>query len=217
MKALIKKLIQKYRFRKLDVPDSCNISLSASITSSRVSEFCRFAEKSDVRNSTIGDYSTIGRYSKITHTDIGKFCAISWDCTINAVSHPYNHLSIHAFPYVPHAGNFVQKRIQEHKRVLIGNDVWVGANSVIMPGVKVGDGAVIGANAVVTKDVPPYAIVGGVPAKIIKYRFSDEIILKLIELKWWNLDTAIIKDNIEVFQKPLSFESLLELEKNVCH
>ena len=76
-----------------------------------------------------------------------------------------------------------------------------GGNISYIPGVKIGDGAVIAAGAVVVKDVPPYAIVGGVPAKIIRYRFSPEIIEKLLELKWWNLDDEILKEKIGFFQK----------------
>jgi len=77
-------------------------------------------------------------------------------------------------------------RDPEFKKVTIGNDVWIGTRALIMDGVTVGDGAVIGAGAVVTKDVPPYAIVGGVPAKIIKYRFSEKKISQMLELQWWN-------------------------------
>lgn len=87
------------------------------------------------------------------------------------------------------------------QKAVLGNDVWVGSNVLINGGVKIGDGAVIAAGAVVVKDVPPYAIVGGVPAKIIRYRFSPEIIEKLLELKWWNLDDEILKEKIGFFQK----------------
>jgi len=171
-----------------------------------------FAYGCDVRYSTLGSYSSVGRYAKITHTDIGKYCAISWDITINAVSHPYEHLTVHSFPYVPAPG-FVDKRMQEHKRVVIGNDVWIGANSVIMPGIKIGNGAIIGAGAVVTKDIPDYAIVAGVPAKIIKYRFSQEIIEKLLQLEWWNLEASVIKQNINLWQKEVNLATIEKLEK----
>ena len=90
--------------------------------------------------------------------------------------------------------------LKVQKKVIIGNDVWIGSHALILGGVKIGDGAVIGAGAVVTKDVPPYAVVGGVPARIIKYRFSQEIIDKLLEIKWWNLPENILKENIKLFQ-----------------
>lgn len=89
----------------------------------------------------------------------------------------------------------------DYAPVRIGNDVWIGDNVIIKNGVKIGDGAVVGLGAVVTKDVPPYAVVAGVPAKVIKYRFSDEIISELLELEWWNLEEDVIRqipyDNIE--------------------
>src|SRR5690606_2348960 len=134
----------------------------------------------------VGEYTAIGRYTKVAKSEIGKFCAISWDCTINAISHSYENLTVSAFPYVPYVGNFVTERNQTYKKVVIGNDVWIGANSVIMPGVVIGDGAVVGAGAVVTNDVPAYVIVVGVPAKIVKFRFSEEVIKKLLEIQWWN-------------------------------
>ncbi len=87
------------------------------------------------------------------------------------------------------------------KRVKIGNDVWIGYGALIVGGVTIGDGACIGAGAIVTKDVPPYAIVGGVPAKVLKYRFPEQIIAKLLDEKWWNKPDAILNKEINLFQK----------------
>ena len=173
----------------------------------------RVAEYASIHNTIIGSYTACGRYSKIVHTDIGKYCAISWDTTINAISHPYNHLTINAFPYVPYVGNFVNERKQIHQKVTIKNDVWIGANSVIMPGITIGNGSIIGAGAVVTKDVPDYAIAVGVPAKVIKYRFSRDIIEKLLLLKWWDLDPELIKENVDLWQGEFDQSSLIRLEE----
>ena len=170
------------------------------------------ARGASLEASRVGEYSSIGRHTKITHTDIGRYCAVSWDCTINAISHPYRNLTISAFPYVPHVGNFVSERKQAYRRVVIGNDVWIGANSVIMPGIAIGNGAIVGAGAVVTRDVPDYAIVAGVPAKVIGSRFSEDVVEKLLHLKWWDLDPAIIKAHIELFQGELDAAKLEELE-----
>ncbi|MBR6646045.1 MAG: CatB-related O-acetyltransferase, partial [Clostridia bacterium] len=82
---------------------------------------------------------------------------------------------------------------------IIGNDVWIGHSALILEGVKIGDGAIVGAGAVVTKDVPPYSIVVGVPAKVIKYRFSENEIAKLSELKWWDQSVEWIKENVDKF------------------
>lgn len=89
----------------------------------------------------------------------------------------------------------------EKNTVVIGNDVWIGSHVLINGDVKVGNGAVIGAGAVVVKDVPPYAVVGGVPARVIRYRFTEDIISQLERLQWWNLPEEVLKANIEVFQK----------------
>ena len=89
-------------------------------------------------------------------------------------------------------------KIQEHKNVYIGHDVFIGANVLIMGGIKIGSGAIVAAGAVVTKDVPPYAIVGGVPAKIIKYRFDNDIVDKLLKVKWWELKEEKLEE-IEPF------------------
>lgn len=171
----------------------------------------RVAEYASIKNTIVGDYSALGRYSKIINTEIGKFCAISWDTTINAISHPTNHMTINAFPYVPRMGNFVKINKQKPSKVIIKNDVWIGANSVVMPGITIGNGAIIGSGAVVTKDVPDYAIVAGVPAKIIKYRFEDGIIKELLNIKWWDWEREKIENNIHIFQEKLNLDMLKKI------
>lgn len=106
---------------------------------------------------------------------------------------------------VPWASNNI---FQEFKEIEIGNDVWIGQRVMIMGGVHVGNGAVIGAGAIVTKDVPPYAIVGGIPAKLIRYRFPENVIQQLEESKWWLLEGSVLKENILLFQEPLSERSI---------
>lgn len=114
--------------------------------------------------------------------------------------------------YGKYRGNhgFENSELRNNPPVVIGNDVWIGANVCIMPGVNIGDGAVLAAGAVVTKDVEPYAIVGGVPATCIKYRFSKDVIEKLLEIKWWNWSHEEIEKNIELFYQPDVFVCLRE-------
>lgn len=205
-----------YKYKKNNTLHGKNtIGKQAVLSETILHPHSRIAAYASVLNSSIGEYTAIGRYTKITHTTIGKYCAISWDCTINALNHSYDALTISAFPYVPYVGNFVTSRTQKYKNVVIQNDVWIGANSVIMPGLTIGNGSVIGAGSVVTKDVPDYAIVAGVPAKVIKHRFSDDTIQTLLLLKWWELDPKIIKENIELFQGKLDDIKLKKL-REIC-
>lgn len=207
-----KRFLQQRKYRKTNtLGESVTIAPGAVLGGAIFKDHSRVALGASVQDSVIGEYTAIGRYTKVTKSEIGKFCAISWDCTINAISHSYENLTVSAFPYVPYVGGFVEQRNQTYRRVVIGNDVWIGANSVIMPGVTIGDGAVVGAGAVVTKDVPAYAIVVGVPAKIVKYRFSEDVVRTLLELKWWNLDRGVIKKNIHLFQGALDEQKLMEL------
>lgn len=92
--------------------------------------------------------------------------------------------------------------LRKNHSVLIGNDVWIGANAIILPGVTIGDGAVIAAGAVINKNIPPYAIVGGVPARVIRYRFGEDVINKMLSIGWWNWPHSKIMDNIELFYQP---------------
>jgi acetyltransferase-like isoleucine patch superfamily enzyme len=212
MKHWIKRLILRYIHSNNKIKNFDLLSIKAQINRSILDDEVRVSAYANIADSKIGYLSSIGKYTKITHCEIGKYCAISWDATINAVNHPLDSLTVNAFPYVPYVGGFVSERTQNYKKVIIKNDVWIGANSVIMPGITIGNGAIIGAGAVVTKDVPDYAVVAGVPAKVIKYRFDEKTISKLLELEWWNLEPKIIKNNIKIWQDKFDSKSLEALE-----
>lgn len=123
------------------------------------------------------------------NSTIGSFCSFGNNVCIGPSQHPSDWLSTAPFQYVDWKRITPDQKIYTYTNdpTFVGNDVWIGNNAIIKDGVRVGDGAIIGSNAVVTHDVPPYAIVGGVPARIIKYRFSPEIIADLLKLKWWDL------------------------------
>jgi acetyltransferase-like isoleucine patch superfamily enzyme len=135
---------------------------------------------------------------RIRNLTIGRYCAIAKHVDIGLSSHPTTWLSVNARLYFPEyngwqrlIGKSVSCRpFQEAAYTEIGNDVWIGDHVIVMGGVKIGDGAVVAAGAVVTKDVPPYAVVGGVPARVLKYRFDEDIVRELLELKWWRYDIA---------------------------
>ena len=139
-------------------------------------------------NTIIGRYSYIGEYTRIDeNVRIGRYCSIATNVVIGATKHPINWLSTSPFQYDKWLDPYTPKQTwNKSDKTCIGNDVWIGANAVILSGVTIGDGAIIGSSAVVTRDVPPYAIVAGVPAKVIKYRFPEDTIEKLLQVKWWN-------------------------------
>ncbi len=163
---------------------------------------------------------------------IGRYCSINTTARIYN-NHPMGCITTHpmldhplfckwevydsrkgyAYQYGTNHDNVVGQKspIRNNAAVTIGNDVWIGANVIILPGVKIGDGAVIAAGAVLARDVEPYAVVGGVPAKVLKYRFSTENISLLEHIKWWEWTTEEIEANIELFYQP---EVFLQKMKN---
>ena len=132
---------------------------------------------------------------------IGKFCAIASDVKfiMNGRNHPLNYFTTYPFAIFGHAWeNTMSVEGTSKGDTIIGNDVWLGYNALIMPGINIGDGAIIATNAVVTKNVEPYTIVGGNPAKLIRKRFSDEVINLLLELQWWHWKIEKITKNIPI-------------------
>lgn len=137
-------------------------------------------------------------------TEIGKYCSFAEGVMIIIGNHPIMNKSTHPFFYNP-AYKYVNTYKVQRTKIKIGNDVWIGFNAIILPSVStIGDGAVIGAGSVVTKDVPPFAIVAGNPAKIIRYRFTEQKINEIIASAWWTKDISeISKEEFEKFIIPL--------------
>lgn len=137
---------------------------------------------------------------------IGKFCSIACGAKFlfTSANHTMHSLSSYTFPILFEEWGLDKKSVtnawDNKGDIAIGNDVWIGYEAVILPGVTIGDGAIIGARAVVTKDVPPYTIVGGVPAKPIRKRFDDETIARLEAMQWWNWPRECIARNIPYIQ-----------------
>lgn len=199
------------RYPTLRLEGKCTV---AGTTLARYNFIC---EGVTIVQSSLGDCSYIGKDSLVQYTSIGKYTCIGPSVKIGLGNHPLKEfISIHPLFY-SQAGQaaglvFADKSyFPEYAPVTIGHDVWIGANVVIPGGVKIGNGAVIASGAVVTKDVPPYAIVGGVPAKLIRYRYPEEIIRQLEEWQWWNKDIEWLRQHYREMQQISNLEQLKHL------
>jgi phosphonate metabolism protein (transferase hexapeptide repeat family) len=167
---------------------------SASLRGATLGRFTEIKERVQFWESELGDYSYLERHCEVIYASIGKFCAIASDVRINALNHPIERISQHKFTYRPNeyfTGAKIDKAYRESRkreRVGIGHDVWIGHGAIILPGVRIGHGAVVAAGAVVTRDVEPYAIVVGVPAQFLRWRFAPEVSSRIIALAWWDWD-----------------------------
>jgi acetyltransferase-like isoleucine patch superfamily enzyme len=142
------------------------------------------------------------------HAKVGRFCSIGNETIIGTWSHPTDLVSTYPGFYSGNQHTINVRRdetVKEINPVIIGNDVWIGHRAIIVGGVTVGDGAIIASGAVVTKDVEPYAIVGGVPARVLKKRFSQTTIDRLLQLKWWDATEDTLRKHADLFGDPEAF------------
>lgn len=168
----------------------------------------------DLADVAIGDYSYLGPCATAAHASIGRFCSIARDVSIGSGSHPSRGtISTHPAFYLsrPAKGwSFASQDARiEYQHTTIGNDVWLGVRVVIRDGITVGDGAIVGAGAVVVKDLAPYGIYGGVPARLIRFRFAPERIEHLLRLRWWDKDEMWLREHAALFMDADAFAHAL--------
>ena len=190
-----------------------SVARNTTVAGSRMEGHGSIGHDSTIGSCEIGAFTYFSKQVDFYQTRIGRYCSIGPGVLCNPGMHPVHFVSTSPVFYKSGAScnmTFASAdQFCENGRVEIGNDVWIGAKSVIKDGVTIGDGAVIGAGAVVVKNVPPYAIVGGVPARIIRYRFSQEQIDRLLRTQWWNWDQTKLRsaqplccsDDIDAFLK----------------
>lgn len=202
------------RLRRVSMPqekgtpglsDHPAVEPSALVENTRLGKWTAVGKHSEVRDSEIDDYSYLGDRCDIIHASIGTFVSIANQVRINPGNHPTWRAAQHHFTYrAAHYGLGEDDRDffdwRKEQRVTIGHDVWIGYNAVILAGVTVGTGAVVGAGAVVSKDVPPYSVVGGVPAKLIKMRFSAWECEHMQALAWWEWPRELLRERLHDFR-----------------
>lgn len=195
-----------------DLGSHASVGDFAIVRESKLGSFAEIGRRNTVDHAVIGQSTYTGEFCIIKYCEIGKYCAVSWNVSIGGANHDLRHLCstplfrvMQERPAETYA-SFTEEPLQ------IGNDVWVGAGAHILRNVTVGDGAVIAANAVVTHDVAPYAIVAGVPAKQIGQRFSDEIVEELLKLRWWDEPVERLQTAKELFGKQVDLELIRELK-----
>lgn len=174
------------------------------IVNSSFGEGCRLGARTHLKSVTLGDYSYVEAGGRLSFADVGAFCSIAPNAVVGMAEHPSaGYVSTHPAFYLhePRLGyDFVDSDLREdYGLTVVGNDVWIGSGAQVLGGLTVGHGAIVGAGAVVTRDVPAYAVVGGVPARHIRYRFDDEIVQFLLGLRWWDRGLPWIRKHAHLF------------------
>lgn len=201
LKGLVMSLLFRFKY------PTCVVHYGAVVgAGAKLGRFNVIFRDASIIDSTLGDHTYVQQRTTVSNADIGKFGSIAAGATIGLSQHAMNGVSTHPSFYLkntPLAKTYSDRDFfVTTNRTLVGHDVWIGQNAVIMSGVKLGTGSVIAACAVVTHDVPDYAVVAGVPARIIKYRFGDKLRKALLESQWWNMPESWLEENYALFSEP---------------
>jgi len=198
MKDLLRQVIYRYRYPGIATSPGATIGGEVHYGSHIV--LCDHAR---IYGVSIGSHAYVGSHSHVQYATLGSFVAIGPEVRVGLGIHPMDLVSTYPSFYASRASAVVpmarSTRVKEYARVSIGSDVWIGSRAMIMDGVDIGHGAVIAAGAVVTKAVAPYAIVGGVPARLIRFRFPEAIVADLLSIAWWTWPDKLIRERAEDF------------------
>jgi acetyltransferase-like isoleucine patch superfamily enzyme len=205
-------LIRRSKLQKKYKDKAFSVGLNSEIVNTSIGKYITIGMNVVLRNSSVGDHSYINSLTYVNNTQFGKFCSIGSNVQFGLGKHPTNMVSTHPafFANNKNFKTYADKvYIDEYEPIVIGNDVWIGDGAVIMNGVTIEDGAVVAARAVVTKNVKAYSIVGGVPAKVLKFRFEEKLIERIRLSKWWDRDEEWFEANYKLFHDPAQFISHL--------
>ena len=194
----------------LTAPNHLRMGAMSVHRQSTFEEYVTLSREVRLYKCNVGKFTYMGPRCEFNSTTIGRYCSIAHDIKCGPGHHPLEYVSTHPMFYSASLRPAQITLVDEDKfddlmPVTVGNDVWIGANVVIMNGVTIGDGSVIASGCIVTKDVAPYSIVGGVPGKEIRKRFSDEEIAFLLDFKWWEKDLDWLKENSDLFADSSKF------------
>lgn len=195
-----------------------NISLTACVyAGSTIDSTAKIHRGCKVRTSNVGAHSYVAANSWLTNADVGKFCSIGNNVSVGLATHTLEYISSSPIftlrrnaTGVSWISEDIAESTDDFPRTTIEADAWIGSNSIIKSGITIGVGAVIGAGAIVTKDVEPYAVVGGVPARLIRYRFDEPTRQALLKSRWWELPDDVLRSKLKAFQSPALPDNIAE-------
>ncbi len=179
---------------------------TARVRDSALGRYTEVGERTRVAESAMGDYSYVGNDSDIAYAGIGRFCSIASHVRINPGNHPLDRVALNHFTYRSSAYGLGEDDAavfdwRRSRPVALGHDVWIGHGAIVLAGVTLGTGAAVGAGSVVTKDVRPFAVVVGNPARILRFRFSEETRAALLRTAWWDWPHARLREHLRDFRE----------------
>lgn len=217
-----KRLLLVYRHIRASLKYSKNkaiIGLNCSLKNVKLGQDVFIGDNSNLNNVIIGNHTYTNSEVMIKDSEIGCYVSIGSKVLIGVGKHPVNMVSTHPAFYSNNKSfiTFSDKMyFKESEKIEIGHDVWIGSNATIMCGVKIGHGSIVAFGAIVTKDVPPYSIVGGIPATILKFRFENDVIEKLLKIKWWEFNDQFMKLHFKEFHNVEGFINYYNQNREYC-